>query len=127
MTEQIFWLFGLALPVACVAWTVTKEEVFRELRDWLEARSRDCRRIWQRKFCYMWTCEYCFSHYVAAAFIALTGFKFLLDDWRGYLLALLALVAVANAYMSAYSRLRVEIHKEKAETKKTETITRKAG
>ena len=38
---QLFWLFILALPVACVAWTVTHEEVFREPREYCERRSRD--------------------------------------------------------------------------------------
>lgn len=127
MTDQLFWLFGLALPVACVSWTVTKEEVFREPREWLAEKSRTCPTVLGRKFCYMWTCEYCFAHYIAAGFLALTGFKFLLDDWRGYLLAWFALVAVANVYMSAYSRLRVEIHKDKAEIKKTEAVARRAG
>jgi len=112
---QLLWLVVLALPVACVSWTVTHEEVFREPREWLADRSRTSPSWWQRKFFYLFTCEYCFSHYVAAAFIALTNFQLLLDDWRGYLLAWLALVAVANVFLSAYSRLRVEIHKNRAE------------
>jgi hypothetical protein len=73
----------LALPVACVSWTVTHEEVFREPREWLERHSRTRVRWWQRQFCYGWICEFCLSHYVAASFLALTGFKLLLPDWRG--------------------------------------------
>src|SRR5687768_6780198 len=115
MTEQLIWLAVLALPVACVSWTVTHEEVLREPREWLAECSRTGRAWWVRKFCYVGTCEYCFSHYVAAGFVALTGYRLLLPDWRGYLLAWLALVAVANVYLSAYSRLRVEVRKEKAE------------
>jgi hypothetical protein len=110
MGEQVVWLFILALPIASVSWTLTHEEIFREPREWLAQRSRICRRWWQRKVCYMLTCEYCFSHYVAAAFLALTDYQLLLPDWRGYLVAWLALVAIANVYMSAYGRLRVEIH-----------------
>ena len=30
ITLQIVWLFVLAIPIACVAWTVTHEEVLRE-------------------------------------------------------------------------------------------------
>lgn len=127
MTEQLCWLVVLALPVACVAWTVTHEELFREPREWLVDCSRNYRHRWQRKFAYALTCEYCFSHYVAAGLVALTNYQLLLSGWRGYLLAWLALVAVANVYLSAYSRLRVEIHKEKAKTKETETRTRRAG
>lgn len=124
VAEQIVWLVVLALPVACVSWTVVREEVFHEPRAWLAERSRTCASWWQRKFCYVWTCEYCFSHYVAAGFVALANYRLLLPDWRGYLLAWLALVAVANVYMSAYSRLRVEINKGRQELKQSE---RRAG
>jgi hypothetical protein len=118
--EQLIWLILLALPVACVSWTVTHEEVFREPRDWCAERCRTCPRWWQRKFYYAWTCEYCFSHYVAAAVVAFTGFRLLLPDWRGYVLAWLSLVAVANVYLSAYGRLRVEIRRERAVAQKAE-------
>ena len=30
---QVIYLFVLAIPVACIAWTVTHEEVFREPRE----------------------------------------------------------------------------------------------
>ena len=53
-----------------------------------------------------------FSHYVAAGFIALTDFQLLLAGWRGYLIAWLAVVAVANLFMSLYGRLRVDIKSE---------------
>lgn len=122
MGEQVVWLLLLALPVACVSWTVTHEEIFREPREWLQEKSQTCPRWYQRKFCYVWTCEYCFSHWISAAFVALTGFTLLLDDWRGYLLAWLALVAVANVYMSAYNRLRVEIRKERAVADKERAV-----
>jgi hypothetical protein len=127
MAESLVWLVVLSLPVACVSWTITHEEVLREPREWFAQRSRDCCHWWQRKLCYMVTCEYCLSHYVAAVFTALTGYRLLLLDWRGYLLGWLALVAVANVYLSAYSRLRVEIHKEKAQVRETESRARRAG
>jgi len=66
-----------------------------------------------RKFFYLFTCEYCFSHYVAAFFLWLTGYKLLLDDWRGYLIAGFALVWVANVYMSIFGRLRLGIRSER--------------
>jgi hypothetical protein len=112
--EQIVWLFVLAIPVACVAWTVTHEEVFREPREYCKRCSQDCRSLLARKFFYLFTCEYCFSHYVTIAFIAITRFRLLLDDWRGYLLSFFALVFVANMYMSLFSRLRVDIRSERA-------------
>src|SRR6185369_92946 len=97
---QIVELFLLAIPVACVAWTVTHEEVLREPREYCQRRSRECARWYQRKFFYLFTCEYCFSHYIAAIFLAITRFKLLFPDWRGYVLAFFALVWIANQYMS---------------------------
>jgi hypothetical protein len=37
-----------------------------------------------------------------------------LDDWRGYVLSFFAVVWVANAYMSLFSRLRVDISSVRA-------------
>jgi hypothetical protein len=117
---QLVWLFVLAAPVACVAWTITHEDISRELRDWCARRSETCRRTLQRKFFYLFTCEYCFSHYVAAFFVVLTGFRLLLDDWRGLLIAWFALVWVANLYMSLFGRLRLDIKRERVEIKAVE-------
>jgi hypothetical protein len=117
---QIIWLFVLAIPIACVAWTVTHEEVFREPRDYCAERSSNCRKWYQRKFFYLFTCEYCFSHYVAIFFLIVTGYKLLLEDWRGYLIAGFALVWVANQYMSLFGRLRLDIKRERVEIKEVE-------
>jgi hypothetical protein len=111
--QQIVWLLVLALPVAAVAWTVTHEEIFRELRTYCSHRSQHCRRLLQRKFFYIFTCEYCFSHYVTAAFIAFTRYRLLLDDWRGYVISFFAVAAVANVYLSLFGRLRVDIKSER--------------
>jgi hypothetical protein len=112
---QLLELFVLAIPIACISWTVTHEEVFREPRDYCLRRSQSCRRWYERKFFYLFTCEYCFSHYVAAAFLLITRFKLLFDDWRGYLVGLFALVWIANQFMSIYNRLRLDIKSEKLE------------
>jgi hypothetical protein len=69
-------------------------------RQYCHEQSTRSRGVFRRKFFYLFTCEYCFSHYVAAAALLLTRFKLLFDDWRGYLLAFFALVWVANQYMS---------------------------
>ncbi|MES1242095.1 MAG: hypothetical protein ABUT39_10785 [Acidobacteriota bacterium] len=119
---QLVWLFTLALPVACVAWTVTHEEVFREPRQYCERRSRECKSLLARKFFYLFTCEYCFSHWVTFFFLFLTRYKLLLDDWRGYILSAFAVVAVANLYMSSFGRLRQEVKSEKLEAKTKEKV-----
>jgi len=115
LSLQLLELFVLAIPIACIAWTVTHEEVFREPRDYCQRRSQDCRRWYERKFFYLFTCEYCFSHYIAAIFLVITRFKLLYADWRGYLVALFALVWIANQYMSIYDRLRLDIKTERIE------------
>jgi hypothetical protein len=64
------------------------------------------------KFFYLFTCEYCFSHYVTALFLLLTQFQMLYTGWRGFVISEFALVWIANIYMSAYNRLRLEIKAE---------------
>jgi len=117
LTVQMAWLAILSLPVATIAWTITHEEIFREPREWAADRSRTAASVVARKFYYICTCEYCFSHYVAAGIVALMKFQLLVDDWRGYLIAWFAVVAVANLYMSLYGRLRVDIKSEGLEAK----------
>jgi hypothetical protein len=117
---QLLWLAILAIPVAAISWTVTHEEVFREPRDYCANRSQRSRRMWQRKFFYLFTCEFCFSHYVAILFLIITRFRMLYDDWRGYVVAGFALVWVANVYMSLFGRLRLDIKKERVEIKEKE-------
>lgn len=119
--QQIVWLFVLAVPVGCVAWTVTHEEVFREPREYCKRCSRDCRTVAARKFFYLFTCEYCFSHYVTALFLWMTHFTLLMEGWRGYVLSFFATVFVANIYMSLFSRLRVDIRSERAAADLKET------
>jgi hypothetical protein len=118
--QQMLWLFVLAAPIACVAWTVTHEEVFREIREFCQAKSEQCRRLYQRKFFYLFTCEYCFSHYVAAAVVLGTGYRLLIPDWRGAVLAWFTLVWLANIYMSLFGRLRLDIKRERVEIKAEE-------
>ncbi|HEX7281738.1 MAG TPA: hypothetical protein VF239_06755 [Vicinamibacterales bacterium] len=117
---QMLWLFVLAAPIACVAWTVTHEEVFREVRDYCATKSRNCRSIFARKFFYLFTCEYCFSHYVALGVVLITGYRLLLPDWRGAILGWFTLVWIANVYMSLFGRLRLDIKRERVELKAEE-------
>src|ERR1041384_6618438 len=120
LSLQVAVLFVLAIPIACVAWTVTHEEVFREPRKYCSDKSQKCARLYQRKFFYIFTCEYCFSHYVTAFFLVITGYKLLYQDWRGYLIAGFALVWVANQYMSLFGRLRLDIKRERVEIEQVE-------
>ena len=124
---QMLWLFVLAAPVACVAWTVTHEDVFKEVHEWCLRKSEKSRHLYQRKFFYLFTCEYCFSHYVAGAVVLLTGYRLLIPDWRGALLAWFTLVWVANVYMSLFGRLRLDIRRERVEIKVEEKVAEKVA
>ncbi|HEY0894935.1 MAG TPA: hypothetical protein VGE15_00150 [Sphingobacteriaceae bacterium] len=117
LSTQIITLFVLAIPVACIAWTVTHEEVFREPREYCQSRSEKGRRLFERKFFYLFTCEYCFSHYVTIFFLIISGYQLLFDDWRGYLIGGFSLVWVANIYMSLFALIRVDLKKGRIEAK----------
>jgi len=118
---QLFAAFALAIPVACVAWTVTHEEIFREPREYCVKRSQNSATLLKRKFFYLFTCEYCFSHYVTAFFLIVTGFKLYFEDWRGYVLSFFTVVYIANLYMSLFGFLRQNLKAEKIEAKLKDT------
>ena len=109
LLHQFEMLLLLALPVACAAWTVTHEEVFREPREFCKKMSQECKPIVGRKFFYLFTCEYCFSHYVAALALLLFRFSMIYVGWRGYLIAWFSIVWIANVYMSIFNLLRLDI------------------
>ena len=123
----ILQLLVLALPVSAISWAVTHEELFREVHEYCVERSRTATSMPARKFFYLLTCEYCFSHYVSAGMLVLSGFTLLFDDWRGYFIAWMALVWVANHFISLYGRLRLGIRSERLEIGIKEAVTQRAG
>lgn len=114
ITLQIFWLVILSMVVASISWTVTQEEIFIEWREAFEEKSKSAKNVLVRKFFYVFTCEYCFSHWVTILILILTRFRLLIDDWRGVVLAFFLLPWLANQWMSFYRRLRVGIKHEAA-------------
>ena len=127
MLEQIYYLAGLSLVVASIAWTVTQEEIFSEPREYCVEKSRNAATLFSRKFFYVFTCEYCFSHWVTLLVLAVTGYKFLYNDFRGYIFAFFAMPWVANQWMSLYRRLRVEIKYENILANKEKSDLPKRG
>lgn len=117
LSTQLAWLFILPITVACIAWTVTHEEIFKEPREFCVKRSSEERTLIYRKFYYVFTCEYCFSHYVTILLLFITQYRLLFDDWRGYLLAGFSIVWIANIYMSIYALIRIDLKKERIITK----------
>jgi hypothetical protein len=120
--HELFWLFILAIPVASIAWTVTHEEVFREPREYCVRQSKEAPRLLKRKFFYLFTCEFCFSHYVTVFILFLTNYTLYHDDWRGYILSGFSLVWIANFYMSIYNKIRIDLKTGKLISKKQEHI-----
>lgn len=122
--DQILWLIVLAIPIACIAWTVTHEEIFKEPRKYCASRSVSGKNLLTRKFFYVFTCEYCFSHYITILILILTDYKLLLGDWRGYIVSGFSLVWMANIYMSLFGLIRQSIKKEIVEI---DTLVGKSG
>lgn len=127
LPQGLLVLALLAMPIACVAWTVTHEDVFKEVRDYCVRTSERASSPLVRKFFYLFTCEYCFSHYVALAVLALTQFRLIYDDWRGYVISGLSLVWVANHYMSLFGRLRLGIKSERIDVSLKEELRDKVA
>ena len=111
---QLYWLLLLSLVVASISWTVTQEKIFEEPRDFAKEKSETSRSLFIRKFCYVWTCEYCFSHWVTILVLIIVRFPLMFDDWRGYFLSFFILPWIANFWMSIYRMLRVDIKHENA-------------
>jgi len=120
LKTQVISLFILAIPIACISWTVTHEEVFREPREYFSRISRNGKTLLIRKFFYLFTCEYCFSHYITLFMLIICDYRLLLDDWRGYLIGGFGLVWIANIYMSLYAFIRIDIKKERIKAKNEE-------
>lgn len=125
LSTQLIWLFTLALPVACIAWTVTHENIFQEPRNYCVKMSKEGKNIFLRKCFYLFTCEYCFSHYVTVIFLFITHFTLLLPGWRGYLISGFAVVWVANFYMGLFHLLRQSIKEEKTKISLEEEVLKK--
>ncbi|HKC37231.1 MAG TPA: hypothetical protein VKB95_14245 [Chitinophagaceae bacterium] len=113
LNTQLFYLFVIAIPVACISWTITHEEIFKEPREFCVLNSKRNKYFFLRKLFYMLTCEYCFSHYVTIAILIMTKYYLLFADWRGYLIAGFSIVWIANIYISLFYLLRQGIKKEK--------------
>src|SRR5438270_14079229 len=101
LAAQIVWLFVLALPVACIAWTVTHEEIFRGPREYCVRQSEHSPSPLCRKLFYLFQCEYCFSLYVAALIVGITGYHLLFDDCCGLVIGGRARVCIVVPNMSS--------------------------
>ncbi len=125
--QTLLQLFILALPIAAISWTVTHEDLFREIHDYCLRKSQSCGNILTCKFFYLMTCEYCFSHYVTAAWLVFTRFTLLYSDWRGYVIAWFALVWVANHYIALFAHLKLGIRSDRLDITLKEVVSKTAS
>jgi hypothetical protein len=114
------WLFILAIPIACISWTFTQEEVFREPHEYCVKKSKECRTLVARKFFFLFTCEYCLSHYITILLVLLTRYHLFINNWVGYFIAGFSLVWVANIYMTLFAILRQILKKTKLKNDRLE-------
>jgi len=125
---EVIQLLLIAIPIASISWTITHEEIFREPREFCVRCSKQSPHLIQRKFFYLFNCEYCFSHWLAGLFLWITHYRLIYGDWRGYLLGFFAFVWIANLYMSIFDRLRLDIKRERVEIKGEEhEVKRRTG
>ena len=50
LRQQFGFLLLLGFATACISWTVTHEEIFREPKDFCKDRSENCTPLYLRKF-----------------------------------------------------------------------------
>jgi hypothetical protein len=112
---QFSWVILLSIPVACITWTITREEVFRRTREYCQRMQGRAKYRLVRRFYYMFTSPYFFSHLVAFAFLWLTHFRLLEPDWRGLIIMGFALVWVANIHMALFDLLLRNLKNDKTE------------
>ena len=125
LSTQVRDLFLIPLAIASVSWTITHEEVFKEPREYCIRKSKGCKRLLERKFFYLFTCEYCFSHYITLLFLFITKYHLLFSDWRGYVIGGFSLVWIANIYMSLFGLVRTDMKKERMEAQIKEAELKK--
>lgn len=102
--------FVAAACVAVAAWTLAKEEIFREVREFLQGCHKNASLPWLcRKFAFMPTCEFCGSFWVSLLAVAVLDYKLLRDDWRGYAVAQFFTWGLAVAYLAVFQLLRTDI------------------
>ncbi len=114
--SQFIDVLILSPVVSCISWTVTREEVFKEAREWFLCSFRDTGNSFlRRKLCYLFTCEYCFSHWVALVLVIVAGVKLCFTGVLGPVVAWFSVVWFANHLMSVYDWLRQQVKKGKRE------------
>ena len=125
MWLQLVWLSTLSIPVACVAWTLTHEEVFVS-RTSIAKSKRGKPRICSPASVFTYSLANIVSATTPPSFFPSFTVQIVTVqtlDWRGYLIAFCSLVWVSNQYISVYNHLRLDIRHEQVEIHQTDKNT----
>lgn len=114
--------FVLIVAAACIVWTVTKEEIFRPLRVWLDgvqageemlrdevwlSRSRTLLSHATQKLAYLPTCDYCFGHWVMLVlYLAVSPAPLVAAGVVGHVITYFVLVAGTAVLTTLFSVVR---------------------
>jgi hypothetical protein len=111
-------MFVYAIVVAVLVRALTREEIFKEPRQWFSAYYEDERHPFLlRKLAYMPTCEFCCSFWVSLIVTAgVLDYRLGPDDWRGVAVGVFAVMGLANVYLGLFSLLRVDLRQERTVT-----------
>jgi hypothetical protein len=94
---QVVWLFVLSIPIACIAWTVTQEEMFRELRDFCRKRCENEPRLVAPQILLSVHLRVLLQPLSALFFLLMTRYRLLLDDRRGTVFSIVLPIELAAA------------------------------
>lgn len=103
--DPLLRLLALAFIVFVAAWTVTQEEIFRELREWLARHASQNPRLLIRKVAYLPTCYYCFGFWVSVVVFAFAGVT-LFSHWSGWIAGFALMFFAAQMYLTLFHLFR---------------------
>jgi hypothetical protein len=97
---NIFQLAGIAALVALVAYNVTNQKIFAKVRQWIHVK---CHGTKLNKLCELVECHYCFSHWVAAVLLYVSGRPpmHILYNWMDWPISWAIIVIIAQPIMVA--------------------------
>lgn len=128
LAVNLYALLLYALVVAVISRTVTQEEIFREVKEYAKDIATDpARGWWKRKLFYPLTCQYCFSHWVAAVLVLVSGYDVTLAESMtlfSFVFSVLVLVGVANLMLVLYELITLKIQHQRRDTVLSELLGR---
>jgi len=99
---EVGGVFALAAVASTISWTVTQEEIFKEVRDW-------GRRTLHPKLAYLLGCYFCLCHWISLGVVLLAGGPLEPGGFIGWAVAVFVVAATGNAMTAGFHVLRVTL------------------